>query len=76
MKDLKFVWEFYGSDSEQLAKHHLNHLEEFFIKEKIIFSKIGATKESLNFSYSFVVLDSSFLEIIKSSLKPHKAFKV
>ena len=30
----------------------------------------------LNFSYSFVVLDSSFLEIIKSSLKPHKAFKV
>ena len=76
MKDLKFVWEFFGSDSEQLAKHHLNHLEEFFIKEKIIFSKIGATKESLNFSYSFVVLDSSFLEIIKSSLKPHKAFKV
>ena len=76
MKNLKFVWEFYGSDSEQLAKHHLNHLEEFFIKEKIIFSKIGATKESLNFSYSFVVLDSSFLEIIKSSLKPHKAFKV
>lgn len=76
MKGLKFVWEFYGSDSEQLAKHHLNHLEEFFIKEKIIFSKIGAIKESFNFSYSFVVLDSSFLEIIKSSLKPHKAFKV
>ena len=76
MKDLEFVWEFFGSDSEQLAKHHLNHLEEFFVKEKIIFSKIGASKESLNFSYSFVVLDSSFLEIIKSSLKPHKAFKV
>ena len=76
MKDLKFVWEFFGSDSEQLAKHHLNHLEEFFVKEKIIFSKIGASKESLNFSYSFVVLDSSFLEIIKLSLKPHKAFKV
>ena len=76
MKDLKFVWEFFGSDSEQLAKHHLNHLKEFLIKEKIIFSKIGVSKESLNFSCSFVVLDSSFLEIIKSSLKPHKAFKV
>jgi hypothetical protein len=76
MKDLKFVWEFFGSDSEHLAKHHLNHLKEFLIKEKIIFSKIGVSKESLNFSYSFVVLDSSFLEIIKSSLKPHKAFKV
>ena len=76
MKDLKFVWEFFGSDSEQLAKHHLNHLEEFLVKEDIIFSKIGTTKESLNFSYSFVILNSSYLEIIKLSLKPHKAFKV
>ena len=76
MKSLKFVWEFFGSDSEQLAKHHLNHLKEFLVKEKIIFSKIGATKESLNFSYSFVVLSASYLEIIKLSLKPHKAFKV
>ena len=76
MKDLKFVWEFFGSDSEQLAKHHLNHLEEFLVKEEIIFSNIGATKESLNFSYSFVILNSSYLGIIKSSLKPHKAFKV
>ena len=76
MKSLKFVWEFFGSDSEQLAKHHLNHLEEFLVNEDIIFSKIGATKESLNFSFSFVVLNSSYLEIIKSSLKPHKAFKV
>ena len=76
MKDLKFVWEFFGSDSEQLAKHHLNHLKEFLFKEEIIFSNIGSTKESLNFAYSFVMLNSSYLEIIKSSLKPHKAFKV
>ena len=76
MKALKFVWEFFGSDSEQLSKHHLNHLEEFLVNEEIIFSKIGTTKESLNFSYSFVVLSSSYLEIIKSKLKPHKAFKV
>ena len=76
MNVLKFVWEFYGSDSEQLAKHHLNHLEEFLTKEEIIFTKIGATIESLNFSYSFVVLSTSYLEIIKSTLKPHKAFKV
>ena len=76
MKNLKFVWEFFGSDSELLAKHHLNHLEEFLLKEEIIFSKIGTTKESLNFSYSFVILGASYLEIIKSSLKPHKAFKV
>ncbi len=76
MKDLKFVWEFFGSDSEQLAQHHLNHLKEFLLKEEIMFSKIGATKESLNFSFSFVVLSSSYLEIIKSTLKPHKAFKV
>ena len=76
MNDLKFVWEFFGSDSEKLAKHHLNHLEEFLLKEEIIFSKIGANKESSNFSYSFVVLSTSYLEIIKSTLKPHKAFKV
>ena len=76
MKDLKFVWEFFGSDSKQLAKHHLNHLEEFLSREEMVFSKIGTSNESSNFSYSFVILDSSNLEVIKSVLKPHKAFKV
>ena len=36
MNHLKFVWEFFGSDSEKLAKHHLNHLEEFLSREEIV----------------------------------------
>ena len=76
MNELKFVWEFFGSDSENLAKHHLNHLKEFLVKEKIVFNKIGSINESLNFSYSYVVLDTNYLEMIKSTLKPHKAFKL
>ena len=75
MSNLKFTWEFFGPDSSKLSHHHYLHLKEFLEKEKISFSSIGTINESENFSYSYIVLDESLLELIKKSLKPHKAFK-
>ena len=75
MASLRFVWEFFGPDSSQLANHHYIHLNEFFSKENISNINTGVEQESSNFSYSYVVIDDSYLELIKSSLKPHKAFK-
>ena len=76
MKNLKFVWEFFGPDSKKLAQHHLEHLNEFLKKENIKSSDSGVSFESDNFSYSYTILDESLLEVIKTSLKPHKAFRL
>ena len=75
MSKLRFVWEFFGPDSNQLAKHHHIHLNEFFSKENISNINTGVEEESSNFSYSYVIIDDSYLELIKASLRPHKAFK-
>ena len=75
MSKLRFVWEFFGPDSNQLAKHHHIHLNEFFSKENISNIKTGVEQESSNFSFSYVIIDGSYLELIKASLRPHKAFK-
>ena len=75
MSKLRFVWEFFGPESNQLAKHHHTHLNEFFAKENISNINTGVEQESSNLSCSYVVIDDSYLELIKSSLKPHKAFK-
>lgn len=75
MASLRFVWEFFGPDSSQLANHHYIHLNEFFSKENISNINTGVEQESSNFSYSYVIIDDSYLELIKASLRPHKAFK-
>ena len=75
MTNIKFVWDFFGPDSKSLAQHHLVHLIDFVSKENILSLSSGVSTESDNYSYSFIILDSSYLEIIKSKLKPHQAFK-
>ena len=64
------------SDKNQLSDlMNRDHYKEFLEKENISHSAIGTTCEAENFSYSYVVIDDSFLELIKNSLKPHKAFR-
>ena len=75
MPKLRFVWEFFGPDCKQLSLHHLNHLREFLSKENIADLGSGTESDSENLSCSYVILEDSYLEIIKSSLRPHKAFK-
>ena len=75
MPKLRFVWEFFGPDSKQLSLHHLNHLREFLSKENIADLGSGTESNFENLSCSYIILEDSYLEIIKSSLRPHKAFK-
>jgi hypothetical protein len=75
MTNIKFVWEFFGPDSKNLSIHHLAHLKEFLAFEKIESFDSSFSVESVNFSYSYIVVHSKYLDNIKLKLKPHKAFK-
>ena len=73
-KKIKFVWDFFGLDSEKTATHSLHHLEEFLIKSNISIYSKGVFKQSDSHFYSFIVLDISHLEYIKLKLSPNRAF--
>ena len=74
-KNIKFVWDFYGVDSEKTANHSLNHIQEFLIKSEINIDISGVEKVSENHYYSFIVLNFNHLQFIKKKLKPTRAFK-
>jgi len=75
-KKIKFIWDFYGNDSEKTANHSLIHLHNFLIKNDIdVYSK-GVLKESDNHFYSYLILNIEHLNFIKEKLKPNRAFYV
>ena len=49
----------------------MNHLKEFFEREKIEILDIGTKNNNEFVSISFVIADEKFEEIIKNALKPH-----
>lgn len=71
----KFTWQFNGYDSLKIAEHQMNHLEEFFEREKIEILDIGTKNINEFVSISFVIADEKFEETIKNSLKPHLVSK-
>jgi hypothetical protein len=76
MANIKFVWEFFGPDSISLSEHHLVHLKEFFNLEGIDVIDCGFVSDENDFSYTYVDLSETYLNFIRSKLKPHKAFKI
>lgn len=71
----KFTWQFNGYDSLKIAEHQMNHLKEFFEREKIEILDIGTKNINEFVSISFVIADEKFEESIKNSLKPHLVSK-
>ncbi len=73
-KKIKFVWDFFGSDANKTADHSLFHLEEFLMRSNINIHSKGVSKQSDSHFFSFIVLDITHLEYIKSKLSPNRAF--
>ena len=65
------VYKRQGYDSLKIAEHQMNHLKEFFEREKIEILDIGTKNINEFASISFVIADEKFEETIKNSLKPH-----
>ena len=72
-RKIKVIWEFSGPDSEQTAKHHKIHLEEFGVREKLNFSVAGT--EYLNhitWVAYLIVLEKDAITV-RDALKPLRA---
>jgi len=75
-KKIKLIWQFNGMDALKIADHHLVHLNEYILREKIdVFDK-GTELINDFSSISFIVIDNSLVEKLRVALKPHQGFIV
>lgn len=74
MKKILFEWHFFGKDAEGTAKHHLKHLQEFIVREKIESERQEFKKMDDQLSSAMMVIDEETAHKINDVLKPHRAY--
>jgi len=72
-RTIKLIWDFKGDDSEQTAEHHIIHLKEFSIKEKLILSDVGVEKVNEFHFIAFLNAMESEVFSVRDALIPHRA---
>ena len=69
---IKLIWDFKGDEAKEIAKHHVIHLNEFTVKEKI--SNISSGIDVVNDIHciAFLVVNEQDVIIVRDTLKPHR----
>mgnify|MGYP006141760153 CR=1 FL=1 len=71
MKKVKLIWEFFGEDAKETAKHHATHLNEFCSKEKFSFFESG-TEETTSMSIAFLTVEENNMIAVRNALRPKR----
>lgn len=71
-KRIKLIWDFYGEDSLQIAKHHAIHLREFSANNALNNSESGEETVKDNHNMAFMIVDESEMIKVRDALKPHR----
>ena len=72
-RTIKLIWDFKGEDAEQTAKHHIIHLKEFGIKEKLTLNKVGVEMINSNHALAFMHVIESEVFAVRDALIPNRA---
>ncbi len=72
-RKIKLIWDFFGSDHHEIAKHHAVHLKEYSEKNKV--NNYGISADILNDSQSiaYYICDESDMFDLRDHLKPKRA---
>ncbi|MCB0409945.1 MAG: hypothetical protein KDD29_06970 [Flavobacteriales bacterium] len=72
-RKIKVIWEFYGPDAEQTAKHHQIHLEEFALKEKLALDIAGVEYVNEMQWLAYLLVMENEVLTVRDALKPLRA---
>ncbi|MGB0887609.1 MAG: hypothetical protein ACPGSL_05775 [Vicingaceae bacterium] len=72
-RTIKLIWDFKGDEAEKTAEHHIIHLKEFSIKEKLLLSDVGVEKISEFHFVAFLNVKESEVFTVRDALIPHRA---
>lgn len=72
MRKLKLIWDFRGTDAEQIAKHHLIHLKEYIAMESLDVSVTGVEMINEMHHIAYMVVEESEMKPVRDALRPHR----
>jgi tRNA A37 threonylcarbamoyladenosine dehydratase len=72
-RQIKFIWDFYGVDAVETAKHHVKHLNTFFTLNAIEFAAMAVENMSDMHCMAYVISAEDNVKIIRDTLRPHRA---
>jgi len=72
----KLVWNFSGEGALKTAEHHLVHLKEFSLSEKVEVVEFGTQQQTEFTAIAFIIVAKDLVNHLRKSLKPHQGFLV
>ncbi|WP_213521847.1 hypothetical protein [Nonlabens sp.] len=72
MRKLKLIWDFKGPDAARTAAHHLIHLDEYVVSEKVASIATGVATISDKHHIAFIALEEKDMPAVRDALKPHR----
>ncbi|WP_459212300.1 hypothetical protein [Aquimarina rhabdastrellae] len=71
-RKIKLIWDFRGPAAEKTAIHHVIHLKEFIVAEKITLDITGHQVLNDMHSIAYMVVTEETMKPIRDALKPHR----
>jgi hypothetical protein len=71
-RKIKLIWDFRGPDALEIAKHHIVHLEEFAVKEKLHFHGTGFDPVSDLYCTAYITVNEENMITFRDALMPHR----
>ena len=71
-RKIKLIWDFRGPEALEIAKHHVVHLEEFAVKEKLYFYETGTNPISDMYCIAYITVNESDMIVYRDALVPHR----
>lgn len=71
-RKIKLIWDFRGQEAVEIAKHHCIHLEEFAVKENLIFHEIAIKEISEMYCMAFITVNEKDMITYRDALQPHR----
>lgn len=72
MSQIKLIWDFRGQDAEEMARHHVRHLEEFSTREKMVNTNCGCSSVQDKHWTAWMIVPEEKMIAIRDALRPHR----
>ena len=71
MKKIKLIWDFFGEDAYETAKHHATHLEEYSKNANVPLFGCGSEQKDSH-SEAYLIIEEPQMIKVKDALKPKR----
>lgn len=72
MKRIKLIWDFFGADAHETARHHAVHLDEFSKREKLEHTESGIEKQLDDQSLAYLIVQEKDMILVRDALIPKR----